>query len=53
MDKLNIKIGNTEPIRLCGICGCIYKYVWTKKIHTLCQIIWANEKHTKNRLFKP
>jgi len=52
--KLNIKVGNTlKPIRLCSICGCVYKYAWTKKIHNFIQTVWANEKHVKHRLLNP
>lgn len=49
--ELNIKIGTTpKPIKFCGTCQTVYKYAWTKKIHSFIQTVWANEKHVKHRL---
>ena len=42
-----------KPTVLCGICACVYKHFWTKKLHNFLQAIWANEKHVRNRLQKP
>ena len=51
---INIKIGTTpKPTKFCGICASVYKYAWTKKIHTFIQAILPNNNHTKHRLFKP
>ena len=52
--ELNIKIGTTpKPTKFCGICASVYKYAWTKKIHSFIQTVWANEKHVKHRLLNP
>ena len=51
---INIKIGTTpKPTKFCGICASVYKYAWTKKIHSFIQTVWAKINEVKQVIFKP